>query len=1052
MTLKLNFQGDIRMKKFILYLHFIIVFFIFQFQSFAQQPFVVETLQGGGAGTINSLALDVDGFAHISYFDDSDNTLKYAHWNGTSWSIQTVDNTPFAGTWNSLVLDSQSRPHIAYKEDTNDDLKYAFWNGNQWDIVAVQMTGDVGSYCSIALDDSDIPHISYIDEGAGKLLYANKTVSGWQTSTVDIGGIYGFGSALKYTSIALDKFNHPHISYSDYNTNSYKYAYHDGFQWNISILHQVSWVSGTRITLDAEDEPHIVYTRRDSRGGLFYLYKENDAWQFSDLDPSTNTVGYPSIKIDDKGYAHIAYGGQNLDLKYAYEDANGWHFQTVHSGFWDLHDRTIALDCMGKPYISFYDSGNQGVLKFARPPAYGPDPFSLVSPANGEYTTNTPTFRWELSSYQGNGLAEYELYIDGAFVKSIPATRCSTIVDLALSGGIHTWRIRAVLTGGGEIWSNETWSIQIDETSPQSFNLLNPLDSSWTSDRAPTFAWHASSDGGSGLKEYQLFINGILNRDNIDPSITSVESQFNLSDGDHVWNIIAEDNAGNTTQSNQSWTIRVDNTPPTVFSLISPANGSWTSDTTPTFSWQASSDNGSGLSGYELLIDGVVVDSINADSTSITLNPGSALSGGNHTWQIKAYDRVNNVRPSSLWNLRVDVTPPATFSLSSPSDSTSVNLPTPLFYWHPSQDLESGFSYYELWIDAVLSVDGISDTASAPGTPLSEGIHSWFVKAKDNVGNIRQSEEIWTVIWDPTPPAAFDLVSPSNEDTVTVGDPVLVWNRSGDSGSGLSRYEVWINGIKNRNVPPSDTASTPDGHLSNGQYNWFVKAVDYAGNETSSNSIWTFNVNHPNQGPQIIGLNDTTFFEDTSLMLTLNDFVIDDDSLSHLHWEISPLNVNDSLFINYDSISQTASFTASSNYFAYNLPIVFAVTDTFQASDSDTILISILPVNDPPANFALLLPADGDTVQSVDSVTFVWRQSKDVDKDTLQYSINISTAGFDTTVSNMTDTTLNFITNGVLLPQTTYFWRVHVTDGLLSVSSQDTFSFTTPAVTSLENV
>ena len=244
---------------------------------------------------------------------------------------------------------------------------------------------------------------------------------------------------------------------------------------------------------------------------------------------------------------------------------------------------------------------------------------------------------------------------------------------------------------------------------------------------------------------------------------------------------------------------------------------------------------------YQLVVDGsVLVDSISADSTNITPDENKALSQGNHTWQIRAFDSVNNIRSTTTWTIRIDVTPPQTFSLSSPADSLAVTIPTPIFSWAPAQDLESGISHYELWIDSVLSVGGLTDTSTAPGIPLTQGIHSWFVNAFDNVGNRRQSSEIRTLIWDPTSPSAFELALPPDGDTVTVGRPEFSWHPSTDPGSGIARYELWINGQLSRIISGKDTSSTPLSSLSNGVYNWFVKAFDFANNTTSSTSVWQF--------------------------------------------------------------------------------------------------------------------------------------------------------------------------------------------------------------------
>lgn len=48
----------------------------------------------------------------------------------SEWSIQTVDSEGNVGYYTSIALDSSDRPHISYYDETNDDLKYARWTPN----------------------------------------------------------------------------------------------------------------------------------------------------------------------------------------------------------------------------------------------------------------------------------------------------------------------------------------------------------------------------------------------------------------------------------------------------------------------------------------------------------------------------------------------------------------------------------------------------------------------------------------------------------------------------------------------------------------------------------------------------------------------------------------------------------------------------------------------------------------------------------------------------------------------------------------------------------
>ena len=58
----------------------------------AQAPpaWQIRTVDGAGVGYYTSLALDANGYPHISYSDNDNQNPKYAHWTGRAWANQTV--------------------------------------------------------------------------------------------------------------------------------------------------------------------------------------------------------------------------------------------------------------------------------------------------------------------------------------------------------------------------------------------------------------------------------------------------------------------------------------------------------------------------------------------------------------------------------------------------------------------------------------------------------------------------------------------------------------------------------------------------------------------------------------------------------------------------------------------------------------------------------------------------------------------------------------------------------------------------------------------------
>jgi len=123
----------------------------------------------GDPGRFNSIALDAAGHEHISYIASTPLELRYAAFNGSTWSYEDVAPVGAAATvtpGTSLALDAGGFPHIAFYDGAARELKYATRNGpNSWTVETVDSLtgGDVGGYCSLKLDGTGRPLISYYD-------------------------------------------------------------------------------------------------------------------------------------------------------------------------------------------------------------------------------------------------------------------------------------------------------------------------------------------------------------------------------------------------------------------------------------------------------------------------------------------------------------------------------------------------------------------------------------------------------------------------------------------------------------------------------------------------------------------------------------------------------------------------------------------------------------------------------------------------------------------------------------------------------------------------
>jgi hypothetical protein len=727
--------------------------------------------------------------------------------------------------------------------------------------------------------------------------------------------------------------------------------------------------------------------------------------------------------------------------------------KTIDGNGTGIFSSTITgLTPLTQYYVRAYATNNAGTIYGSEvsfsTTAVVPSSFSLSKPLNGSWTNVTPLFQWATSP----DALTYNLYIDDVLRKeNITTTYYQILPSESITTGMHTWHVVA-FRNGVSINSEETWSFRVDATPPADFDLLSPAHNTWTNELRPVLTWNASSDANSGLAKYQLWIDGVLNKDNIPISQKSTSPINDLSNGIHNWQIKAIDNVGNTKNSTQSYVIKIDNQPPASSSransssmyfdgntsyVVVPNSSSlrienqlitieawvkitsyvnWASVVTkgennssyalrqnsgkinfstqdragyngnttipldvwthiavtydgstikfyyngqldgyhsvsnylsnysenlfigadfptinefwkgyidevriwnavrtpeqinlnkdkiifqddpqlvaywrfeeqagstvidesnyinhgtinkssfnstcpslnklcdlknplpnmyinsnlPMFSWGSAPDSGIGFDRFMLFIDNQLVkDNLQDSSYTIT----TPLHYGKHTWYVKGFDLLGNNQASYMMAFYIDNVSPNPFNLTSPSHYQIVDIPTPNLSWQATTDSidGSGLRKYQMWINDVVNRDSIpiTQTTVSPSKALAQGAYTWYIKAYDKVGNVRQSTQTNTFYVDWEGPEGFYLISPVNNAVLTTSTPLFKWKSSKDLGSGIRKYELHISGYDPVIVQPTDTAVVLPFSLPNSIYTWYVKAFDGSGAFTSSNT------------------------------------------------------------------------------------------------------------------------------------------------------------------------------------------------------------------------
>jgi parallel beta-helix repeat protein len=171
-------------------------------------------------------------------------------------------------------------------------------------------------------------------------------------------------------------------------------------------------------------------------------------------------------------------------------------------------------------------------------------------------------------------------------------------------------------------------------------------------------------------------------------TLDNVASTTAISDNSQCTSgICLSDGSGNLTftyqggYSTHTFDLTKDVTAPTTFSAATPTN--LVLNAQPALSWTASSDSESGLSKYQLYIDGSLTTDNIASTTTSTSLPSNLSCNDSHTTYVRAVDKNNNATNSSTRSFSIPCG--AIVFSASPVNITSTSLAPPATATNPSQ-------------------------------------------------------------------------------------------------------------------------------------------------------------------------------------------------------------------------------------------------------------------------------------------------------------------------------------------------------------------------------
>lgn len=368
----------------------------------------------GDAGPMPALAIGMDGFPIIAYFENVSDDLRVAHCHDrlcTSHTITTVDNSGSTGQFPSLAIGNDGFALISYRNDDTGALLVAHCNNTACTsstLGTIDASGDI-PHSSLDIDGDGLGVVSY--ERGGSLRVAKCANVDCSSSTVVTADPSGGGN---YSALRIGRDGFPLISY------------YDGPTTDLSVAHCLddTCTSAAVATLDAAGdvgEFTSLAIQPNDFGAIAYYDAGNGDLKLarcrstacataslSTVDSTDNVGTFTSMAVDGVGRLVIAYrNATSGDIKVALcrrsatygngvvedgeecDDGN----QADNDGCSTNGDEEIGWDCTGSPSVCVTVATATPTVTATVTPSLTPTRTSTNTPTATPTSTpqNTPT-------------------------------------------------------------------------------------------------------------------------------------------------------------------------------------------------------------------------------------------------------------------------------------------------------------------------------------------------------------------------------------------------------------------------------------------------------------------------------------------------------------------------------------------------------------------------------------------------------------------------------------------------------------------------------------
>ncbi len=322
----------------------------------------LETVASGSkVGFHSSLTTSADGTVHIAYHDSPEKRIIYARRTSPGqWHHTWIDTIGWFGRSPVIKAGIGDTLHLAYKDIYHDDLRYALYDGQSWSFERLDPARSFGSSI-VMLVRSDGIHLLDMNLWSSQVNYWQGSISNWEWN----GSIY-LSRAITFFDFSIGPNGPALVTILNPSTSGYldnplepstlilRTAPDSDGPWSQTVI---AYIEGR-----PSSSPVLEF---DGEGLLHIIYQDQDRVLYDIITGVIDRKAGRGIICLEKGLAGDLWllytSGSNLTLRH-YTPGEGWKIETTiygcrPEGQYDLH-----IDQNGLVHVSFYCSSSAELL------------------------------------------------------------------------------------------------------------------------------------------------------------------------------------------------------------------------------------------------------------------------------------------------------------------------------------------------------------------------------------------------------------------------------------------------------------------------------------------------------------------------------------------------------------------------------------------------------------------------------------------------------------------------------------------------------------------